>query len=225
MTVESTSDTPISPNMISVCLDHLVRTLAGRRGCEDAERIARSSGTKMLIQAINPKTGLELVLAGHAVMFLSLAAVTAEDLVAQTDSPGAARTRSAVIAMGRIAAKNMDALVRLRLPPGRKAKAAAPASWAPAAAEPDADMGSAAGSAGPVSQAAPMAAETSFAPEQPAAAEPAQPPVGPRPSREMRRRAKQLALRSMRAAGMPPSAISKDALMARTLQIAEMMRG
>ncbi len=232
MTAETALNSPISPHMVSICLDHLVKALEGRPGCVDAARIAKSQSTKTLILGMEPKTGVELMLAGHAVLFLSVAAVTAEDLAAQSNSPGAARTRSALIALGRISGKNLDTLARLQNPGPRRAKASVPPPVpVPDAVEPDVEVEPAPAPAGPASATAPALAEPTQQPEAAEAAQPsqtaeaAQPPHPPRPSREVRRREKKLALRAMRAALAPPDARSRDGSAVPALQPGGTPRG
>ncbi len=189
MTAEAASDSPACSDMINDCLDHLVQTMAGRPEADDAARIAKASVTKTLILAMDPKSGLELALASSAVLFLSLAAITGADLMTQAHSPGTARMRSAVVAMGRIAGKNMDTLARLQKPPSRQTKAAARPVAAPAAEPKPAE-----------DPASPAPAEVEAAFESP------KPPQ----NRAMRRRAEKLVQRAMRAAGLPPPPRSRD---------------
>jgi hypothetical protein len=104
----------LSPILIAACLDDLARVLSDRPDVPEDQRPAHAGATKRLILSFRPQDAMQLMLAGHAVLFSTLAADGARDIMRGLAEPMKSRARSNVTAMGRLVSKHVDTLIRLQ---------------------------------------------------------------------------------------------------------------
>ncbi len=118
---------PLSPtDLIETCLGGIVKALAAQPGLTDEARRDHTGIIKKMILALEPKDATQLMLAGQAMLFMTLTADAATNLQTITDEKLRARLQGQVIALGRLAARHMDRLIRLRDPARRAAAKPAP---------------------------------------------------------------------------------------------------
>ena len=117
---------PIPPPIVSACLDDLVNALASRPNLTPQARQARAEGTRALILALQPQDAIQLMIAGQAVLFQTLAADCAQGLLSGQPGITPRQASAAVTAMGRLAARHLATLVKLRGGAARKKPAAEP---------------------------------------------------------------------------------------------------
>ncbi len=117
------AESPLPPGLIETCLGGVVKALSAQPGLtDDARRDMRETIRKMIL-ALTPNDATQLMLAGQAMLFMTLAANAAFDLLNGMADAQKPRAQAHVIALGRLSARHMDRLIRLRTPSVRaKAK-------------------------------------------------------------------------------------------------------
>ncbi len=120
---------PTSPAAIGTLLPLLSRdvidAIANRPGETEARRQDRAQGALCLIEAFEPRDGVEVMLVGQAVMFQSLMMDTIRDSHRARTGQEASRHRQAAVAMSRV---QLSWFKELRLHDARRYPAAAKAA-------------------------------------------------------------------------------------------------
>ncbi|MSP01774.1 MAG: hypothetical protein EXR07_12110 [Acetobacteraceae bacterium] len=111
-------ESKLSPALIGACLGDIVRALSERPCVPEDQRPAHARTIQSLILSFQPQDSLQLMIAGQMVLFQTLAADGALGLLRGTAEPVTPRMLTTLTAMGRLAAKHLDTLLRLqgRLP-------------------------------------------------------------------------------------------------------------
>lgn len=101
----------LSPALLAACLTPLSQALSGR-----PEAMGMADETQSFVLALNPRNATQLVLATQVVLFNTLAADAARDILGGMDERLKPRAVSNLIAMGRLAATYLKTLTDLQAP-------------------------------------------------------------------------------------------------------------
>lgn len=103
--------------LMQPALGGLVQALADRNGETDAEYEARATGTWTVVQSLQPRDTIDLMLAGHMVATNELFADSAHDILHGMPDGPKQRARSSAIAMGRLVLAQIAEFERRRVQP------------------------------------------------------------------------------------------------------------
>ncbi len=103
----------LSPGLLAACLTPLAQALSRPR---DGAGETDEAVTKSLVLALNPRNAMQLILASQVVLFNTLAADAARDILGGMDENLKPRAVSNLIAMGRLAATHLKMLTDLQSP-------------------------------------------------------------------------------------------------------------
>ena len=106
----------LSPSLLAACLTPLAQALSRPRDGAAMAGETDESVTKSLVLALNPRNAMQLILASQVVLFNTLAADAARDILGGMDERLKPRAVSNLIAMGRLAATHLKMLTGLQSP-------------------------------------------------------------------------------------------------------------
>ena len=106
----------LSPGLLAACLTPLAQALSRPRDGAGMAGETDEGETKSLVLALNPRNAMQLILASQLVLFNTLAADAARDILGGMDEHVKPRAVSNLIAMGRLAATHLKMLTDLQSP-------------------------------------------------------------------------------------------------------------
>jgi hypothetical protein len=124
---------PSVAELTTIVARDIINSLANRPGESAAMAAARAAAARTQIDAFAPRDAVEIMLAGQAVLFQSLAADAAREARAASSADMSRRLRQQIIALGRLHLAVMRE-IRVRRAVDARARKAAGAASAPAVA-------------------------------------------------------------------------------------------
>jgi len=113
------SPAPINPDVMLLALDSVLQALVADPRLSQAQREARARGTVGIVDSIQPENGLELMLAGQAILFNEMVADAARDTQVLEVGEPKMKARAAAVNLAKVFGKNVDQLIRLKGRPAR----------------------------------------------------------------------------------------------------------
>lgn len=106
----------LSSSLLAACLTPLAQALSRSRDGAGMAGETDEGETRSLVLALNPRNAMQLILASQVVLFNTLAADAARDILGGMDERLKPRAVTNLIAMGRLAASHLKMLIDLQLP-------------------------------------------------------------------------------------------------------------
>jgi hypothetical protein len=98
--------------VVTPALDGIIRALSDRGGQTEAQRKIRADQSLIMILSFLPRDVVEMTLAGQTVMFNELLADAASDVLRGMEDTMKLRTRSTIVALGRLTQGHVDRLLK-----------------------------------------------------------------------------------------------------------------